>query len=314
MDDAAGRDGEALRGTGEPAGPVRAAAGEADAARLALVADAAAVLAAGGDLAERLETVAGLVRERLGAASCDVLDGDDAGCDGATASLRAPLSYAGRRVGLLVVGARRDARPWLAEDERTVGAVADQIALAVAGAREVPSDIAARDVDGLTGLMGDRDFARHLRHEVAAARRYGHELSLAVVDLDDFAAFNERHGPRCGDRALAEVADVMRRGTRADIDVLTREGAAFVIILPAARADGPEPTAARNVSERLRGAIAGLRLEDETGERALTLSASIGVAGLGLGGYTAEELRSCAGKALYLAKRQGKDRVVVFAT
>ena len=135
MDDAARWDGDSLRGTGEPAGPVRAAAVDADSARLALIAAAAAALAAGGDLAERLETVAGLVRERLGAASCDVLDGDDAGRAARRRACERRSWYAGRRVGLLVVGARRDARPWLAEDERAVLAVADQLALAVAGAR-----------------------------------------------------------------------------------------------------------------------------------------------------------------------------------
>jgi len=124
---------------------------------------------------------------------------------------------------------------------------------------------------------------------------------------------NQTFGREQGDAVLTEVADVLREVTRGHVDVVARYAAdEFIIILPQTRANDPAPPTATAVAERIRVAVAAHRFKGVGEERDVALSASIGVAGVGLGGYSAEELLSCADKAAYLAKRNGRDRVVVF--
>lgn len=265
-------------------------------------------------------------------------------------NMSVPLVYRGDVIGLIDVGECRTLRRWSEDDRYVLQAIADQAAIAIVNARAYARLAEQATTDGLTGLFNHRHFLDHLKHEVVTARRYGQHLSMAIVDLDDFKGYNDRFGHLRGDRALIETADILRAVTRADVDIVARYGGdEFVVILPQARAEGPEPTAARNVAERIRAAVAAHRFsEDDTvpgasageadaavepddasggGARAhgsdtakaagaggVAMTVSIGVAGIGLGGYGPQELLDSADKALYLAKRQGKDRVVVFGT
>jgi diguanylate cyclase (GGDEF)-like protein len=234
---------------------------------------------------------------------------------GELSTMSLPLVYKDQVIGLIDVGESREMRRWSEDDKLVLQAIADQAAIAIVNARSYALLAEQAVTDGLTGLFNHRHFAEHLRQEVTTARRYGHELSLMMVDVDDFKAFNDRHGHPRGDKALAELADILRHGTRKDVDILARYGGdEFAVILPQARANGPEPTAARNVSERIAAEVRGHRFESAKSARDAALSVSIGVAGIGLGGYTHEELLSSADKALYLAKHLGKDRVSVFGT
>jgi len=234
---------------------------------------------------------------------------------GEFSNMSLPLVYGGTVIGLIDVGESRAMRRWTEDDKRVLQAIADQAAIAIVNARAYARLAEQAVTDGLTGLFNHRHFNEHLRQEVTTARRYGHELSLVMIDVDGFKAFNDRHGHPQGDKVLVELAEILRHGTRNDVDILARYGGdELVVILPQAGANGPEPTAARNVAERIAAAIRAHRFESAKGRRDVALTVSIGVAGLGLGGYTHEELLSSTDKALYLAKHQGKDRISVFGT
>jgi diguanylate cyclase (GGDEF)-like protein len=232
---------------------------------------------------------------------------------GELANISVPLVYKNEVTGLIDIGECRAMRRWSEDDVHVVQAIADQAAIAIANARAYARLAEQAVTDELTGLLNFRHFMEHLRREVARARRYGQDVSVLVVDLDGFGLFNQTFGREQGDTVLVEVADILREVTRGQVDVVARYAAdEFIVILPQTRANEPLPLTAPVVAERIREAVAAHRFKGVGDERDVAMTASIGVAGVGLGGYSAEELLSCADKAAYLAKHDGRDRVVVF--
>jgi diguanylate cyclase (GGDEF)-like protein len=106
--------------------------------------------------------------------------------------------------------------------------------------------------DGLTGLANNRNFDARLEHEFARVRRFGHELSVAIVDIDDFQALNNRYSRVVGDMVLQTVAQILRHHCRS-IDVVARYGAdEFVVLLMETSESGAE-----RVCENFRLAVEG---------------------------------------------------------
>ena len=163
-----------------------------------------------------------------------------------------------------------------------------------------------RDHDPLTGLMNRRAFLRQVELELQRVHRGGAELSLAMVDLDDFKRVNDTWGHACGDLVLCRMADVLRDATRA-YDVAGRIGGEeFVLLLP-----GASPMRAQALLERL---LQQLREETfECRDETFRITFSAGIAGCkGATVCRAEELLDRADKALYEAKGSGKARVRVY--
>ena len=151
--------------------------------------------------------------------------------------------------------------------------------------------------DELSGLWNRRHLRAALGSALADAARHGSPLSLVLLDLDGFKAFNDAHGHPAGDGVLHAVGETLRDHVRPG-DVAARHGGEeFAVLMPGADAEG-----ARACAERLRAAIAGrpwpLR----------PVSASFGVATL-MPGRPAVDLMEQADRALYRAKRLGRDRV-----
>lgn len=150
--------------------------------------------------------------------------------------------------------------------------------------------------DGLTGLVNRATFDQKLAE--ALSDRRAQPVSIALVDLDHFKAVNDLHGHQVGDEVLRRAADAMRAVARPG-DITARYGGEeLVVVLPRCDAEG-----AAQVAERLRESIA------ESGADPV-VTASIGVASGGCDTPPSEVL-AAADRALYQAKRSGRDRVVV---
>ncbi|MGC2856090.1 GGDEF domain-containing protein [Novispirillum sp. DQ9] len=163
--------------------------------------------------------------------------------------------------------------------------------------------------DELTRVANRRAFLERADDEISRALRYGHTLSLLMVDIDHFKQVNDAHGHAAGDAALVRMVDACRPGLR-EHDVLARLGGEeFVVLLP-----HTDAARALLVAERLREAVERSPVETAAGIFHITIS--IGSATLHHGdatGAPADSLSSLlerADKALYRAKRGGRNRVV----
>jgi diguanylate cyclase (GGDEF)-like protein len=155
--------------------------------------------------------------------------------------------------------------------------------------------------DELTLLYNRRYLDGVLPREMDRSRRYGHALSVLMIDLDHFKRVNDDHGHDVGDEVLGAFGDRLRALSRY-ADVAARWGGEeFLVMLPETAAGR-----AREVAERLRRGIGGQPYHTRAG--AITVTLSVGVATLRPGDDRSSLVRR-ADDALYAAKRGGRDRV-----
>ena len=154
-------------------------------------------------------------------------------------------------------------------------------------------------VDPLTGLYRPEFFNEALEVELRRVQRYGGEVSLVMLDLDDFKQVNDRHGHATGNEVLRQAGGVVRSAAR-DSDVAARFGGEELVLLVRGGESSATAAAVRVVS-----GLRELRFAD-----GLRVTCSAGVAALAEGGDSAS-LFASADEALYEAKRRGKDRVVL---
>jgi diguanylate cyclase (GGDEF)-like protein/PAS domain S-box-containing protein len=146
--------------------------------------------------------------------------------------------------------------------------------------------------DELTGLANRRALDEELRRELSRAKRSGDRLTVAMLDIDRFKAYNDRHGHPAGDELLREAAGAWRLALR-ETDFIARYGGEeFVVLLPAC-----PPDDAPAILQRLRA----------TTPAGQTVSGGVAVWN---GSESAESLLARADRALYAAKRAGRDRLL----
>ncbi len=156
--------------------------------------------------------------------------------------------------------------------------------------------------DSLTGLYNRGHFFELAEHELQSARRYQHPLSAMMLDIDRFKLVNDTYGHAGGDQVLQAIAECCRQVMR-KVDVLGRLGGEeFAIIMPET-----DLAAACQVAERLRQSIAEKTFDTEAGPVRVTVS--IGVSTLDDRYSKPEALVAGADQALYVAKRNGRNRV-----
>src|SRR5206468_6334540 len=148
-----------------------------------------------------------------------------------------------------------------------------------------------------------------IEEEIERSKRYGSAFSVVMVDVDDFKHLNDTHGHLIGDRVLRGIANVVKSQMRG-VDTAARYGGEEIaVILPRT-----ELVNAYNVGERIRGAIAELRITtDAEPPQSLRVTASFGIAAYPESKASdGEDLVRYADRALYRAKKTGKNRVELF--
>lgn len=162
--------------------------------------------------------------------------------------------------------------------------------------------------DGLTGLSNRRHFDEYLEMEWRRALREQSQLSLLLLDVDHFKAYNDTFGHVAGDEALRRVAAALRDSCSRSSDLPARYGGEeFAIILP-----GTSPGGARLLAEKLRLTVQGMGIAHEVPQPGSTLTVSLGVATLTpLQGQGCLSLIELADRGLYNAKHGGRNQVGV---
>jgi diguanylate cyclase (GGDEF)-like protein/putative nucleotidyltransferase with HDIG domain len=157
-------------------------------------------------------------------------------------------------------------------------------------------------VDGLTGLLNRRGFEERFAQELARAKRSGERFSVVIGDLDAFKAVNDGYGHQAGDRALEAVGRCLSEGKRVSDEVARIGGEEFAAILPDTDEHG-----AYLFADRLR-----VRVADACRVLPGGLTISLGIATFPQHGHEGDSLVRAADQALYMAKRLGRDRAVVY--
>jgi len=249
---------------------------------------------------ELLGDIAALGVRLRGRIKTYVHDGSSDACETDAQPVAAvPVIYHDRTMGVLLVTSDNPQRLWQDNEVMLLRTVADQVAVAVNHARLFQQMQHQALTDGLTGCFNRRFFEIQLERDLHLATRMRQPVSLILLDIDHFKRVNDTHGHDAGDAALRILANALREELRG-VDTAARYGGEeFAIILPQA---GPE--GAQVVAERLRS-----RIERTEVPGVGCITASLGVATFPGDASSRELLVTSADRALYLAKRTGRNKV-----
>lgn len=251
------------------------------------------------------------------------------GMDGISAARQLKTSPGTRQIPVIVLTACRDVRDKVeafavgADDYVTKPFAFEEVDARIRcllGRRQVLSSLETRilqlsdvnkhlqgllGIDEKTGLANFRHFQAKLREEWRRAQRYGTQLSLVMLDLDDFKQLNDTHGHQAGDRALQEFAMLVTGGARTTDLAARYGGEEFAVILPHTSGD-----MAVRVAERIRVAVHQFEFGGDEHSFRLTVSAGVATYPSFAEIVSPEALLLAADRAMYRAKQGGKNRVV----
>lgn len=199
-----------------------------------------------------------------------------------------PIRLQGKHVATLVLGSQM-----VSQHTDVLSLLLEKLSTALGRAQRYQDAAHSAITDALTGLYNKAYFLESLKNEVARSQRSQRPISLVLFDFDNFKQFNDTHGHIEGDKLLQQLGQIVRSTVRA-IDIPSRYGGEeFTIILPETAHD-----AAFSFAERLRTEI----------EQHSQTTISIGIATCMNASVSPETLLKEADKALYVAKRNGKNQ------
>ena len=204
----------------------------------------------------------------------------------------------------VVVVLMQTARAFTNQDLFAVDALTGSSAVPVANALRYQRSRQEATTDGLTGLANAREFRRRLEAAFARPDRRDVPLSLLLIDFDHFKSVNDELGHQHGDLVLQMGARIVRTTVRGQDLVARYGGDELAVIVPEAGG-----AASQRLAYRIVDAVHAAAVSTIPGHQ---LTFSIGVASYPEDGLTATELVAAADQALYLAKREGKDRACTF--
>jgi diguanylate cyclase (GGDEF)-like protein len=164
--------------------------------------------------------------------------------------------------------------------------------------------------DHLIGIHNRRYLDRRTEEEISRARRYDMQLSMLLLDIDHFKIVNDNYGHQIGDRVLMSLGQLLFREVR-DTDIVARYGGEEIAVL----APHTSVASAIELAERLRLSVEKsimVPANEYEKRQEITITVSIGVAGLDKETVDHQSLINRADKALYGAKQQGRNRVIDF--
>ena len=223
-----------------------------------------------------------------------------------------PLKIRNKCIGVLNLADKRDGTGFSDNDVKLLEAIALYSAVAIERRIYYQSSIDLRRIsitDPLTTLLNRRYFEERIAEEMERSKRHRQPFSLIILDIDNFKNLNDSYGHLYGDEILKTTTSVIRRCVRI-IDIAARYGGEeFAIILPTT-----DKNDAGIIAERIRSEIeATVCLVKDTGTT-LNITVSLGIASFPEDASAAEELINNADRALYRAKSQGKNKVVIFGS
>lgn len=208
-----------------------------------------------------------------------------------------------RELGVVVADNHFTRRPIEDDQVESLRTLCEFAASMIVAARRYEEAEQRSIVDDLTRLHNRRYLEDRLREEVERGRRYKRTLSLLLLDVDDLGGWNEREGHLAGNKALMDLADLLR-GTVRSVDTVARTGGGeFAVLLP----ETPKP-GGRAAAEKLLERIRRHRFVGATGKTEGKLTVSGGVASFPEDGADDRTILSWAEACLYRAKANGKNR------
>jgi diguanylate cyclase (GGDEF)-like protein len=216
--------------------------------------------------------------------------------------ISAPLVAKRSMFGLLLAIHRDDGTMYTAEDINLMTVLANHAAIAVENALLYQKLEREAITDGLTSVYNYRFLISSLEAETKRARRFHQSFSFVMLDVDNLKSYNDERGHLSGSQALKEIASLLEENCR-EIDLVFKYGGdEFGILLPQTAIEG-----ATTVTKRVLRAVQQHRFNDE---KPGLLTCSAGISEFPRDGHTVSDLISAADKALYQAKRSGKNTVL----
>ncbi|MEK6283194.1 MAG: diguanylate cyclase [Acidobacteriota bacterium] len=218
-----------------------------------------------------------------------------------------PLTIGVRKIGLLNLTDKSSGESFNDVDLSLLEIIGPQIAVALERAewQERATQFQLMSItDPLTGLLNRRYLEERLTEELNRSKRYNYSMSCLMIDIDDFKNYNDRNGHQAGDLALKITAHSLKAALRS-ADIACRYGGEeFCILLPQTSV-----TEAGVIAERMRQKVTETDYPYGKSQPTGTVSISIGISTFGRNIDTAESVIAAADRALYNAKRKGKNRL-----